>query len=113
QQVSLAPQITTNVLDFELRPFYTQAKHPDVERMVQEKLKRELSDSERQTGALLERLQTRSSKDDTALMELHFANPDAHKAGLVANAWAEAYIKHAREALNPNAQSQQIVEAQT
>jgi uncharacterized protein involved in exopolysaccharide biosynthesis len=110
QQVTLEPKLVTNTSDFELRPFYTHAKHPDVERAVQDKLRAQLSDSELQPGGLVERLQTKSAKDDTALMELHFANPDGHKAALVANAWADAYLAHAREQLNPSAQAQQLVE---
>jgi uncharacterized protein involved in exopolysaccharide biosynthesis len=111
QQVTLEPKLVTNTSDFELRPFYTHAKHPDVERAVQDRLRAELTGSELQPGGLVERLQTRSAKDDSALMELHFSNPDGHKAALVANAWADAYLAHAREALNPSAQAQQLVEA--
>jgi uncharacterized protein involved in exopolysaccharide biosynthesis len=110
QQVTLEPKLVTNTSDFELRPFYTHAKHPDVERAVQDRLRDQLTGSELQPGGLVERLQTRSAKDDTALMELHFSNPDGHKAALVANAWADAYLAHAREQLNPSAQARQLIE---
>lgn len=112
QQLGFEPKLITNYADFELRPFYTHAKHPDVERAVQDKLRSQLTESERQSGALVQRLQTKSARDDTALMELHFAHPDPHLAAVVANAWSEAYLRHAREALNPNVQSQRQVEAQ-
>jgi uncharacterized protein involved in exopolysaccharide biosynthesis len=110
QTISFEPRLATNTGDFELRPFYTHAKHPDVEKAVQDKLKAELNSSELLPGGLVERLQTRSAKDDTALMELHFSSPDSHKAALVANAWSDAYLQYAREALNPSAQAQQLVE---
>ena len=47
---------------------------------------------------------------ELALMELHFSDLDGHKAALVANAWADAYLQYAREALNPSVQAQQLVE---
>jgi uncharacterized protein involved in exopolysaccharide biosynthesis len=112
QQVTLEPKLATNTTDFELRPFYTHVKHPDVEKAVQDKLRGELSSSELQPGGLVEKLQTKSAKDDTSLMEIHISNPDGHKAALLANTWRDAYLQHARTALNPTAQAQTLVDSQ-
>jgi uncharacterized protein involved in exopolysaccharide biosynthesis len=110
-QANLEPRLMT-INDFELRPFYTHAKHPDVERAVQTKLQGVLEAHERGPGALIERIRVLSAKEDPALMELRFSDPDPIKASKVANTWAEAYIQHAQTALNPAAISQRVVDAQ-
>ena len=110
-QTTLEPRLMT-INDFELRPFYTHAKHPDVERAVQAKLQNELEAHERSPGALVERIRVLSAKDDPALMELRFSDPDPIKASRLANTWADEYIHHAQTALNPAAISQRVVDAQ-
>jgi uncharacterized protein involved in exopolysaccharide biosynthesis len=110
-QSTMEPRLIT-VNDFELRPFYTHAKHPDVERAVQSKLQDELQPHERAPGTLVERLRVLSAKEDPALMELRFSDVDPVRASRITNAWAEAYIQHAQTALNPAALSQRIVDGQ-
>lgn len=109
--IALEPRFA-NRDEFEIRPFFTQAKNPDVEKAVQNDLRDELTDAERQPGALTERLQVRPARDDSALMELHFSQPDERKAAALANAWAKRFVEHAQATLNPAALAQRQVQAE-
>lgn len=98
--------------DFELKPMFTQARHPAVENAVQAKLGHLLNTAEVQPGNLVQRIRIQSDRDDNGLMEIVFSDQDRRRASAIANAWADAYVLHAQATLNPSAIAQKLVDGQ-
>jgi uncharacterized protein involved in exopolysaccharide biosynthesis len=109
--ISLVPQFVTRD-DFDVRQFYTYARHPEVEQAVLTRFGDALPEADRRPGALLTRLKVTGDKDDVALMGLQITDPDAARAGQLADAWADAYVEFVQRTLNPAVQARRLVDAQ-